>query len=157
MWPQTSQHHVRGQADTQESAVVSARTLNTLLVSPGAVVGQLERALQSGTVVAAVVGHRCLGRFGAHLPREVVRADEVLAAHLGWVESKLLGEAIDDALGGKHRFRLACAAIGGRRRLVGQSHSHTAAVRVKAVRARQSRGGQRWAQQAQAAGIRALI
>ena len=157
MRPQPRQHHVRGQADAQESAGVAARAFNALFVPPGGVLGQLECALQSGRVVATVVDHGCLSRFGAHVPREFVGADEVLAAHLGGVESEFLGEAIDDALGGKDRFGLACAAIGARGRLVCQRHAHTAAVGVEAIWPGQACCSKRWAQQPQAAGIRALI
>ena len=140
---EAGQHDVGRQPDPQQSTLIAAGALDRLDVPPVRILRQLERTIEAAAVVATVVHDpHVLGRFGAHVPRELVGLDEVLAAHLGRVEPQLLRDAVDDALGGKDCFRLPGAAIGCRRGLVGQRDAHAALVRVEAVGSGQSRGRQ---------------
>ena len=102
-----------GDADAHQLAALA---LLLLLAQQILVADLVERLLQGGGVVAAVVlpaGRRLVG--------ELLGLDEVLEAQLGGVDADLVGEDVDHALDHVHRFGDAeGAAVGdAARRLVG--------------------------------------
>ena len=128
MRPEAGQHDVCRQADAEQSL-----GLSSLRLAPAPIVGQLERAIEPGRVVAAVIDDWRLGGLGAHVPGKFVGSNEVLATHLGRVQPELLGEAVDDALGREYGLGLTGAAIRRGWGFVGQGYSYAAVVVVEAI------------------------
>ena len=81
---------------------------------PLVVAGHFQRALEDGGVLAGVVNDA-----GGRLVRELLRRYEVAAAHLGRVETQLLGNQVNGALHAEGRLGPASAAVGTGDRLVG--------------------------------------
>ena len=118
-----------GDADPHQLA---ARALLLLLAQQVLVADLVQRLLQRGRVVAAVVlpaGRRLVG--------ELLRLDEVLEAQLGRVDVQLVGQDVDHALDHVHRFGDAeRAAVGdAARRLVGVDAVDLDVGRLQVVRA----------------------
>ena len=133
------------------------RALGGLFAPPLGVASQGQRGVEGPRVVAAVVDHRDLGRPRAHVPGELVAADEVAAAQLGGIHPELLREMIERPLGREDGLRLARAPVGRRRRLAGEGRPHAAGVVPQPVGPGQARGGDRRTEHAQAPAVGAHV
>src|SRR6516225_2283256 len=93
-----------------DAEIAAALARATLALGKAGVIDRLERGALVAGKVAAVEGDR---RAGARLERKhvghLVRRHEIAAADLGAIETKLVGDAVEQALHGEGAFRIAGA------------------------------------------------
>ena len=125
--------HVAGDPEAQVASLRARRGLRGPEL-PRA--DRLERHLQTGRVVPAVVpGRPAVLERQAHVPRELVRLDEVPAAHLGGLETELARDEPDDALHHERPVGTPRPAVGRGHHLVRVQHVELDLVVADPVRA----------------------
>src|SRR5207244_11033981 len=100
-----------------------------LLAHEARIVDGLERLVQRGLVVAAVVGEgRRVLEQNLVVEGELVRPEQVLTTHLGAVDAELLGGEIQEPLDHKHPVLTPRASHRGDDRLVREDQGELAFV-----------------------------
>src|SRR5262249_49452281 len=154
---EAGQQDEAGNTDAEEATVLALRPFRRLLDAARVVSREAQRGVEAGTVVAAVVDHGNLRRRRPDVPRKLVSADEVASSHLDRIDVELLRQVIHGALEREDGLGLAGAAIRRRRRLACERAPDATGVMADPIGPEQTRRGDRRAEHAETAGVRAEV